>query len=164
LGVESIAEIVDVDLYSILTASEIAELPGKINPRLPEFLKVEKVREREKSVTIMALTHAVEYAAEFSDSAALKDAVAYLAGSENFIKKGKKDKADQEYPLKDILNSYKTDGNSLTLTLYTGKESSVRIDEFLCGITGITDISGSGVKITKQAQYRLEGEVLELLQ
>jgi len=140
LGVESISEIVDVDLYSILTASEIAELPGRINPRLPEFLKVEKVREREKSVTIMALTNAVEYIAEFSDETALATAVEYLAGRAEFIKKGKKDKADQEYPLKDILNSYKADGHSLTLILYTGHESSVRIDEFLSGITGIADI------------------------
>lgn len=164
LGVESIAEIVDVDLYSVLTPAEIAELPGKINPRLPEFLKVEKVREREKSVTIMALTHAVEYNAEFSDSSALKVAVAYLTENENFIKKGKKEKADQEYPLKDILNSYKTDGNSLKLTLYTGKESSVRIDEFLSGITGIIDISGSGVRIVKQAQYTIEDGTMRLLQ
>jgi radical SAM family uncharacterized protein/radical SAM-linked protein len=164
LGVESISEIVDVDLYSILTESEIAELPDKINPRLPEFLKVEKVREREKSVTIMALTNAVEYASEFTDGADLDKAVKFITSSEVFVKKGKKEKAAQEYPLKDILNSYKADGNSLTLTLYTGKESSVRIDEFLSGITGIEDISGSGVKIVKQAQYRLDGEVLVLLQ
>jgi hypothetical protein len=112
----------------------------------------------------MALTHAVEYTAEFSDSGALLDAAAYLAGNENFIKKGKKEKAAQEYPLKDILNSYKTDGNALTLTLYTGKESSVRIDEFLSGITGIEDISGSGVKIFKMAQYTIEDGAMKLLQ
>ena len=44
------------------------------------------------------------------------------------------------------------------------KESSVRIDEFLAGITGIQDISGSGVKIVKQRQYTLNGDALELIQ
>ncbi|HNX24451.1 MAG TPA: TIGR03960 family B12-binding radical SAM protein [Spirochaetota bacterium] len=164
LGVESISEVVDVELYSELSEPEIAELPAKINPRLPEFLKVEKVRMREKSVTIMALTNAVEYLAEFGDEAALAAAAVFLGTHETFIKKGKKEKGEQEYLLKEILNSYKVEGHSLTVILYTGKESSVRIDEFLSGITGIPDISGSGVKIVKQCQYKLEGEALELIQ
>ena len=162
LGVESISEIVDVELYTALSSAEIEALPAKINPRLPEFLKVESVREREKSVTIMALTNAVEYTAHFTDDAALKTAAGFLDSHVSFVKKGKK--GEQEYPLNEILNSYKIDNLSLKLVLYTGKESSVRIDEFLSGITGISDISSSGVRIVKQCQYSLEGDVLVLLQ
>jgi len=164
LGVESISEIVDVELYSELSESEINELPVKINPRLPEFLKVEKVRMREKSVTIMALTNAVEYAAEFSDETALAAALDFLCSRNSFIKKGKKDKGEQEYPLNEILNSYKAEGHLLSVILYNGKESSVRIDEFLSGITGISDISGSGVKIVKQCQYKFEDDALVMIQ
>ncbi len=162
LGVESISEIVDVELYKELSPAEISELPEKINPRLPDFLKVESVRLREKSVTIMALTNAVEYVAYFSDKNALAEAAKFLDTRVSFVKKGKK--GEQEYTLNEILNSYKVEGLTLRLVLYTGKESSVRIDEFLTGITGIQDISGSGVRIVKQCQYRLDGEVLELLQ
>ncbi len=162
LGVESISEIVDVELYRELSESEIVELPEKINSRLPEFLKVESVRLREKSVTIMALTNAVEYLAYFSDEKSLKEAALYLDTRVSFVKKGKK--GEQEYTLNEILSSYKVDGSTLRLVLYTGKESSVRIDEFLTGITGISDISGSGVRIVKQCQYKVDGESLELLQ
>jgi len=161
LGVESISEIVDVELYSALSESEIAELPGKINQRLPEFLRVVNAREREKSVTIMALTGAVEYLAYFSGQTALADAAAFLETRVSFVKKGKK--GEQEYALDQILNSYKVEERALRLVLYTGKESSVRIDEFLAGITGIADISASGVRIVKQCQYRLDGNVLEMI-
>jgi radical SAM family uncharacterized protein/radical SAM-linked protein len=164
LGVESVSELVDVELYAELTQAEIDELPEKINQRLPEFLKVESARLREKSVTIMALTNAVEYTAEFNDETALAAAAEFLTVHELFVKKGKKDKADHEYPMIEILNSFKIERSTLRLVLYTGKESSVRIDEFLSGITGIPDISGSGVKIIKQCQYTYNGDVLELLQ
>lgn len=164
LGVESISEIVDVELYSEISGLEISDLPERMNSRLPEFLRVENVRMREKSVTIMALTNAVEYIAEFTDEAALSSAVKFLTSHESFVKKGKKDKGEHEYTLKEILNSYKVEGRFLKVILYTGKESSVRIDEFLSGITGISDISGSGVKIVKQCQYTLNGEALELIQ
>jgi len=162
LGVESISEIVDVELYTELSDDEIAGLPARINPRLPEFLRVENVRLREKSITIMALTNAVEYIAYFSDEAQLADAAGFLDTRVSFVKKGKK--GEQEYTLNEILNAYKVEGVALRLILYTGKESSVRIDEFLSGITGVSDISGSGVRIVKQCQYRLDGDVLELIQ
>lgn len=164
LGVESLSELVDVEIYSELSSAEISELPAKINPRLPEFLRVENVRMREKSVTIMALTNAVEYIAYFNDENALEAAAVFLDTRVSFIKKGKKEKAQQEYPLNEILNSHKVEGTKLRLVLYTGKESSVRIDEFLSGITGISDISGSGVKIVKQCQYKMEDDILKILQ
>jgi len=161
LGVESVSELVDVELYSVLPADAIAALPERINSCLPEFLKVENAREREKSVTIMALTNAVEYTAEFSYKTSLAIAAGFLDTNVSFVKKGKK--GEQEYPLNEILNSFKLEESVLKLVLYTGKESSVRIDEFLSGITGIPDIHSSGVKIVKQHQYRLDGENLELL-
>lgn len=161
LGVESISEIVDVELYAELSASEIDGLPGRINSRLPEFLRVEKARVREKSVTIMALTNAVEYIAEFSDRDSLMKAAGNLETCATFLKRGKK--GEREYPLEEVLKSFGIEGGALRFMLYTGKESSVRADEFLSGITGIDDITGSGIRITKQCQYRIEGGVPELI-
>ncbi len=162
LGVETLSEIVDVELYCSLSADEIAELPAKIDSRLPEFLRVKSVRERERSITIMALTNAVEYKAVFKDETISASASAFLKSRISFIKKGKK--GEQEYPLNEILNSYVVEDLSIRLVLYTGKESSVRIDEFLSGITGISDIHSSGVRIIKLNQYRLDMEELVIIE
>jgi hypothetical protein len=74
-----------------------------------------------------------------------------LNNNETFTKTGKKGK--QTYPLNAILHSYKADDESITLILYIGNESSVRVDEFLTTVTGEQDIYGAGINIVKMAQF-----------
>lgn len=161
LGMESLSEIADVELYRELAEPEITELPGKINQCLPDFVRTENVRVRGKSLTIMARTKAVEYTAKFGDNEIFSGAVEFLNSSVSFVKKSKKGK--QEYPLGEILFSYSVDALSLRFILFMGRESSVRADEFISGITGLDDIYSSGVRIIKQHQYGMEAETLEII-
>jgi radical SAM family uncharacterized protein/radical SAM-linked protein len=161
LGIESLSEITDVELYRELSEYEIAQLPLKLNSCLPDFIRTEFVRVREKSMTIMAQTNAIEYSAEFGYpgiDALVKD----LNSRVSFVKKGRK--GVQEYPLSEILYLYSIEGHVLRIVLYTGKESSVRADEFISVIAGIDDIYSKGIRIIKQCQYRLNEDSIEIIQ
>ncbi|MCL1864288.1 MAG: TIGR03960 family B12-binding radical SAM protein [Spirochaetes bacterium] len=158
IGVESLSEITDIELYSDLAAEDIIKLPEKINVFLPEFIKLKSIRGREDNLPIMAMTNAIEYKVKFQDSKSISAIMSFLSNSETFTKTGKK--GEQTYPLNEVLHSYKTDDKTVTLILYIGNESSVRIDEFLARVTGEPDIYGSGISIVKLGQYGKDGEII----
>jgi radical SAM-linked protein len=150
IGVESIAEIVDIELYEKLTAEDIGRLIDKLNGYLPDFIKATDIAEREDKLTIMAMTNAIEYRVKFYDAGCIPEIISFLNSNETFTKVGKK--GERRYPLNDILHSYKADEESITLILYIGNESSVRIDEFLKAVTGEQDIYASGISVLKLGQ------------
>jgi radical SAM-linked protein len=161
IGVESISEIVDIELYAKLETEGIIKLIEKINESLPDFIKVKTISEREDKLTIMAKTNAVEYKVKFHDTARIPEILSFINDNKTFTKNGKKGK--QTYPLNEILHSYKADDETITVILYIGNESSVRIDEFLKTVTGELDIYASGISIVKLGQYRKNGDTIELI-
>ncbi|MCL2155799.1 MAG: TIGR03960 family B12-binding radical SAM protein [Leptospirales bacterium] len=161
IGIESVSEIVDIELYSYLAAEDMAKLTERVNAALPDFIKLKSIREKEDNLTIMAMTNAIEYRVNFQDTESISAILSFLSNSETFTKSGKKGK--QTYPLKEILHSYKADDEAITIVLYIGNESSVRVDEFLKTVTGEQDIYGSGINIVKLGQYKKTGEELELI-
>jgi radical SAM-linked protein len=68
VGIESMAEIADVELYRALTADEINSFIPEINRRLPKFIKVERVSVVTEKGTVMGNTFAVQYRAELADA------------------------------------------------------------------------------------------------
>jgi radical SAM-linked protein len=163
IGIESLSEIVDIELYSKLTIDDIAKLTDKINASLPGFIKVKSIREKEDNLTIMAMTNAIEYKVKFQDTKYIAEILSFLSNSETFTKSGKK--KEQAYTLNEVLHSYKADdynagAEAITLILYIGNESSVRVDEFLAAATGEPDIYASGISIVKLGQYMKNGEML----
>ena len=150
IGIESISEMVDIELYEKIPTEDLMKLTEKINAALPEFIRVKSISEKEDKLTIMAMTEAIEYRVKFHDAAGITQVLSFLSSSEIFTKNGKKGK--QTYPLREVLHSYKADDETITLTLYIGNESSVRVDEFLATITGEADIYGSGMSIVKLGQ------------
>jgi len=153
IGIESISEIVDIELYAKITSEDMIKFMEKINAALPVFIRVTGISEKEDKLTIMAMTNAIEYRVKFQDAKHIPLIISFLSSNEAFTKRGKK--GERTYPLSEILHSYKADEEAVTLILYIGNESSVRVDEFLATITGEADIYGAGISIVKQGQFML---------
>ena len=161
IGIESVSEIVDIELYAKLTLADMEKLASVVNAAMPDFIKVKSITEKEDNLTIMAMTNAIEYRVRFQDTAHIAAVESFLSKSETFTKRGKK--GEQTYSLNEVLHSYKiddfnADAATITLILYIGNESSVRIDELMAAATGEQDIYGSGISIVKLGQYRKHGD------
>ncbi len=163
VGIESMAEIADVDLYRAISPEEIISFVSEINRRLPKFIRVEKASAVSEKGTVMGNTFAVLYSAELANSDLVSAAI---AGIENNIMITKKSKSgeNKEFPVGEILQGYTVDGNTMHLTLFAGRESSVRIDEFLAALTGSAHIPGSDAVIMKICQYRETEEGLQVIE
>ncbi|HOP31251.1 MAG TPA: TIGR03960 family B12-binding radical SAM protein [Spirochaetota bacterium] len=163
VGIESMAEIADVELYRALTADEINAFIPEINSRLPKFIKVERVSVVTEKGTVMGNTFAVKYCAELAD-ADLVSAAAASIDKNILISKTGKSGVRKEFPVSEMLHSFEIDGNTMHLKLFAGRESSIRIDEFLAALTGSTSIPGTDAVIMKICQYRETPEGLQVIQ
>lgn len=161
VGVESRAELVDVELYREVPEHELAGLAERINAKLPAFLKVESARRVSAKAAIMALTAAVKYRAVFS--AGVPYSAGEILSQDGMITKHGKT-GDREYPMHEVLHSYQSGEACLEFVLYTGNESSIRADEFLRAITGSEHVPGGGVRVTKLCQYTRGESGLEELE
>jgi radical SAM family uncharacterized protein/radical SAM-linked protein len=150
IGIESISEMVDIELYEKILTEDFIKFTEKINASLPEFIRLKSITEKDDKLTIMAMTEAIEYRVKFQDAGHIRQILSFINSSETFTKNGKKGR--QAYSLSEVLHSYKADNETITLTLYIGNESSVRIDEFLSTITGEADVYGAGMSIVKLGQ------------
>jgi radical SAM family uncharacterized protein/radical SAM-linked protein len=151
VGLESMAELLDVELYKEATEAQIDEWIGRINTKLPGFLKIESARAVNIKAAIMPLTAAVGYRAVFARGTMPCSIGEFLKSGGTITKRGKN--ADRDFPLSEVLHSYAIDGDSLNFVLYTGRESSIRADEFLRTLTGSEHVLSTGVHVTKVCQY-----------
>lgn len=162
VGVASMAELLDVELYGVVPDERLNEWTGRINTKLPGFLKVEGARTVNAKAAIMALTAAVKYRAVFAHGTMPHSAGTILAQGGSITKHGKN--GDKVFPLDQVLHSYETGQDSLEFILYTGNESSVRADEFLRTLTGSEHVLSTGVTVTKVCQYTKTESGLEVLE
>ncbi|HPS57877.1 MAG TPA: TIGR03960 family B12-binding radical SAM protein [Spirochaetota bacterium] len=162
VGVESMAELLDVELYREIQDPQINEWISIINTKLPEFLKVESAGRVDAKAAIMALTAAVRYSAVFEHGAIPHSVGEILSADGSITKRGKN--GEKEFPLREVLHSYEIDGNRLDFILYTGNESSIRADEFLRTVTGAEHVLSTGVSVTKMCQYVKTESGMEVLE
>lgn len=162
VGVGSMAELIDVELYRELSQPELDELAALINMKLPDFMEVKKVRTVSSPAAIMALTAAVHYRAVF-DGVALPSSVgSRLSVDGSITKRGKN--GVKEFTIREVLHSYALEGNRLDFILYTGNESSIRADEFLRGVTGMEHVPDAAVQVVKICQYMRSESTLQVLE
>jgi len=91
------------------------------------------------------------------ESALYKKALKNLDSSISFFKETKK--GVQKLTFNDVIHSYSIDGeNQLSLRLYTGKESSLRIDAVIKSLAGVDSEDLFKFRITRTGQYRLINE------
>ncbi len=162
VGIESMAEIADVELYRELGSDEINSFISEINRRLPQFIKVEKVSIVTEKGTVMGNTFAVSYRIDLASEELISASLVNIEKNIMILKKGKS--GEKEFPVNEILHSYTVEGNTLHLKLFAGRESSVRADEFLAALTGSKNIPGSDARIIKICQYREAPEGLQVIE
>ncbi|HPJ36630.1 MAG TPA: TIGR03960 family B12-binding radical SAM protein [Spirochaetota bacterium] len=162
VGIESMAEIADVEFYRPLSIDEISSLIPEINRRLPGFIRVEKAFPVDEKGTVMGNTFAVEYRADLVNSDLVSAAVENI-GKNIMIAKTGKSGVTKEFPVSEMLYSYEVSGNAIEMKLFAGRESSVRIDEFLAALTGSSYIPGPDAHIMKICQFRERDGNLEVI-
>ncbi|NLV66666.1 MAG: TIGR03960 family B12-binding radical SAM protein [Spirochaetes bacterium] len=162
VGVESMAELLDVELYIETAETQIDEWTGRINTKLPGFLKVESARTVNVKAAIMALTAAVRYRAVFAHGT-MPCSVGEVLKADGIITKRSKSGA-RDFPLSEVLHAFEIDGDILDFVLYTGNESSIRADEFLRTLTGLEHVLSTGVHVTKICQYVKTESGLDVLE
>lgn len=150
LGVESEAELVDVDLYGDMDGDIIRCL----NASLPEGIAATDLRVLDmKAVSLMALTGVIEY--RVTAASGIGAVIDGLGSRPDFTRRGKK--TGRLSPFDAVVHSLAVEGGSAVgLRLYAGTEDSVRIDDVVETLAGAAWGSLKGVRIVKTAQYHCE--------
>ena len=152
LGIESEAELVDVDLY----APAAGDLANRLNASLPEGIQAADVRPSDDRISLMAQTAVAEY--RITVPGGTGSLAAGLAARPDFVKHGKR--LDRVVTFDTVVMSHAAeDDASIILRLYAGSEGSVRIDDAVKTLLGC-EILPYDIRIVKTAQYRVEGEGL----
>jgi len=157
LGVESEAELVDVDLYGDVDGDIIRRL----NASLPEGIAASDLRVLDmKAVSLMALTGVIEY--RVTAESGIGAVIDGLGSRPDFARRGKK--TGRLSPFDAVVHSFAVEGgNAVALRLYAGTEDSVRIDDVVETIAGASWGSLKGLRIMKTAQYHCaEGELVRI--
>ncbi len=148
LGIESEAELVDVDLCGETDGGFLERL----NASLPVGISAAGVRAIEEKTSLMAMTGIIEYRVM---AASRTGAVtAGLAARPDFVKHGKRTERTAAYDM--VVHSFDVEeGGSVLLRLYAGSEDSVRIDDVVKTLLGGNDGVLYDVRIIKTDQYRI---------
>lgn len=158
LGIESEAELVDVELFDDISEN----FPVRLNAGFPDGIGVAGVRAVDERASVMAATNVIEYrVTAASESMRLKIRNG-LDSRPEFIKHSKKNERSISY--NKAVHSFEFhDDASLAMRLYAGSEDSVRIDDALRTITGIEGLHLNGIRIVKTAQYSIINDALVLI-
>ncbi len=158
LGIESEAELVDIDLCGDIggdfTARVSACLPGGIEAAGVRAIDI-------RSASLMAMTGVIEYrVTAASGTGAITGG---LAARPDFVKHGKR--TERNAPCDMVVHSYELEeGNSVLLRLFAGSEDSVRIDDVVKTLAVAACQSMQGLRIIKTAQYNLTDGKLKMLE
>ena len=158
LGIESEAELVDVELFD-----DVAEgFTGSLGAYLPDGIGVAGVRVIDERISLMAATNVIGYRVTVASEPMIQMISDGLALRPEFTKHSKIN--GEKIPFDKAVHSfeYQNDG-SLVLRLHAGSGASVRIDDALRIIAEIDDGNLKGIRITKTAQYHIHNDALVLI-
>jgi radical SAM family uncharacterized protein/radical SAM-linked protein len=156
LGIESEAELIDVELFDDITE----HFPANLGAGLPDGIGVAGVRTIGERDSLMAATHVMEYRITIASESVRLIIRDGLASKPEFRKHSKRN--ERSVPFEKALHSFEfQDDASLIMRLHAGSEDSVRIDDALRVIAGIEDLHMNGIRIVKTAQYSIiNGELV----
>jgi radical SAM family uncharacterized protein/radical SAM-linked protein len=158
LGLESEAELVDVDLFGGMAPGFI----DAMNARLPDGITLAGARPLEGGASIMADTAVTGYLVAGISGGQCETMAANLSSGIEFTRRTRKD--ERRVPFVSVIHSYELPGGeSFLLRLVTGTEDSVRIDEVVRDLAGTDIHTIQGLRIIKTAQYRLVDGALEMI-
>lgn len=160
LGVESRAELIDLDLWNAVEPSEIMK---KINRGLPSGIRALSMRmlSNAEKDSLMALTSAVEYCItgkkEIIGAIEMK-----LAEKPELLKEGKSGKKIVVF--EEAVYHWKKNDNGITVILSAGSPTSIRIDSFvLLLLNQKAENVISMMNIAKTAQYHIKDQQYEII-
>ena len=151
LGIESQDEICTVDLYEDLSENHNI---NNLNQFLPQGIKVTELYYPKKTIkSLMAITSLIEYEIKITKNYLWEKIKNNLSQIE-FFKKETKRGDIKRIPFKEIIHSYELQDNlCLLLKLYTGQESSLRIDKVIFSLAD-TDLSDFyNFQVVKKGQF-----------
>ncbi|HNR87059.1 MAG TPA: TIGR03960 family B12-binding radical SAM protein [Spirochaetota bacterium] len=168
LGVQSVAELIDVDLFE---QADPAALAAALNRALPRGISVATARAIHGAESIMAITSAARFIVGIADSAIGDRLTASLAAGRSLVKNGKN--GPREVAGADAIIGYGAIAGAdcggdadtatrllrgspaiITLTLAVGTELSIRIDDLLRQLSGAAPEDAHLFTMVKTAQLR----------
>jgi len=144
VGVESMAEYMDMYVAEGISPQEVAE---RLNSVLPEGVQVLEAEQRESSApSLSVLIDKTRYRITFSNYTAeqLNECSVRFLANDNFVIERKKKGDVQKVDLRGELLSLAVDGNSLDLVAGRGKPL-----EFARAITGCSELASADILIEK---------------
>lgn len=158
LGIESNAEIIDVDCYKQIDENYIYE---NIQKGLPEGINIVSVKKLEKKESIMGSVSLVKFETTVLDEELLEKIICNLDKNISIEKKSKRGQITVYF--NDAVKEYKITDNKLMFLLSIGSSSSVRIDKLLLNLAESNLEDMHNFKIIKIAQYiEKDNQVIEL--
>ena len=149
LGIESEAELVDIELFDCIGG----DFKDRLIPSLPSGIDVVDVHYIDRRVSLMEITGIIEYRISSATGELCPVICERLTAEPDFTKKTKK--AVRTIPFNAAVCSHRfLDNTSLLLRLYAGSVDSVRIDDVLETLVGKACNEVRGMRILKIAQYR----------
>ena len=157
LGLESIAEIFDIDLYEDIDCSAVME---RIQQHLPDGMTVRSLQYLGSNDTdsLMKIVQGMSYRVTFDNTLLHEKFLEGCREQKVLVKHTKK--GPREIAFSDAVIRIEDSGNSILVTIAVGDDSSMRIDDMVMQLTG-TDREGiCSVMICRENQFILsEGEL-----
>ncbi|HDP80337.1 MAG TPA: TIGR03960 family B12-binding radical SAM protein [Spirochaetes bacterium] len=155
LGIESLCEFCDIDLYEEISPGP---LPEELNARLPRGVRALSARQLEEKESLMALTRAVEYRVKAEDAGLMESLKSGLRAGNDFIFEGKKGNRHLKFDMAVIKNSTGEDFADIVLT--AGEENALRADMAVLLLSGCGTEELYRFLITRTGQFMKDGETL----
>ncbi len=148
LGIESECELCDAEFHSALnfTAEELSA-------KLPQGIRAISANPIYGTDSLMAMISAVSYRIEFPSKTFINTCMDSFETKKDFYKKTKK--TERTIPFTAAVQSYNINDLNLNITLSMGNENSIRIDDAICSLAGISADDLYQIRIIKTAQYSL---------
>jgi len=150
LGVESVCELLDVDLYEEIDTST---LPGSMNERLPEGVRVESARLIDSKESLMAVTGAIEYSVETDDGAIIAIIKRNIESRIPFTRETKK--GTSEITFDDAVLEAGFDNEGVRLMLSAGDANALRIDRAVMALAELPAGELHRVRLTRLRLFRI---------
>jgi radical SAM family uncharacterized protein/radical SAM-linked protein len=163
VGIESVYELCDVDLYNDI---DIGEFPAKLRAKFPEGLSVIDVEYLESKKSLMSFTSASLFEVIVNDENLYNNSIKNLELKKDFVKeteKGKKNisfsEAMVDYTIQNTTAD--SDKNRILLKLKVGSDTSMRIDNTAIALAEASYDDFCKFRITRLCQYRIKDGILE---
>jgi radical SAM-linked protein len=152
LGVESLSEIIDVDLYDAFSFDTSVDQ----SVFFPEGVRIVSFENNVAKESVMALTSGFRCEVTFTDPSHAEALGAALSEKRDIIKK-EKTGLERAIPFDVCVHSWERTGDTFTIDLYAGKSDAIRVDHLVAKIIG-SDRIPAGCSIVKKCQLKSSAE------